>query len=153
MNRWRGKVALVTGASSGIGAEIAKLLVKNGVNVVGIARNMEKLEKIGEEIGKDKYFPIKCDIMKEEDILNVFEWVEKKFKGIDILVNNAAILHTGFFIGKYSYRSIIRFFEYDRNDYIIIYYIYYYIILFYIIFYIILLYILSLPLKLINHSD
>lgn len=109
MNRWRGKVAIVTGASSGIGAEIAKILVKNGVNVVGIARNMERLEKIGEEIGKDKFFPIKCDVSKEEDILNVFEWVEKKFKGIDILVNNAAIFHTTFFIGKYNYRSIVHF--------------------------------------------
>lgn len=110
MNRWRGKVAMVTGASSGIGAEIAKILVKNGVNVVGIARNMERLEKIGEEIGRnDKFFPVKCDVTREEDILNVFQWIEKKFKGIDILVNNAAIFHTGFFIGKYSYQFIIHF--------------------------------------------
>lgn len=110
MNRWRGKVAMVTGASSGIGAEIAKILVKNGVNVVGVARNMERLEKIGEEIGRnDKFFPVKCDVTREEDILNVFQWIEKKFKGIDILVNNAAIFHTGFFIGKYSYQSIIHF--------------------------------------------
>lgn len=110
MNRWRGKVAMVTGASSGIGAEIAKILVKNGVNVVGVARNMERLEKIGEEIGRnDKFFPVKCDVTREEDILNVFQWIEKKFKGIDILVNNAAIFHTGFFIGKYSYQFIIHF--------------------------------------------
>ena len=44
MERWRGKVALVTGASVGIGAEIARQLVKNGMTVIGCARTQEKVE-------------------------------------------------------------------------------------------------------------
>ncbi len=44
MERWAGRVALVTGASEGIGAAVAKALVKHGLKVVGCGRNMENLE-------------------------------------------------------------------------------------------------------------
>ena len=44
MERWQGRVALVTGASAGIGAAIAEILVKNGLNVIGCARSVGKIE-------------------------------------------------------------------------------------------------------------
>jgi len=49
MERWSGRVALVTGASAGIGAAVAKDLVKHGMNVVGVARRVERVEVRGQE--------------------------------------------------------------------------------------------------------
>ena len=46
MERWNGKIAIVTGASAGIGAAIAKTLVEHGVKVIGCARNLQKLEEL-----------------------------------------------------------------------------------------------------------
>lgn len=100
MNRWAGKVAIVTGASAGIGAAVSKSLVKHGVIVVGAARRLEKLQELSTTLGKDKFYPVQCDVAKEEDILAVFEWVEKKLGGADILVNNAGVATNALIIGK-----------------------------------------------------
>lgn len=50
MERWIGRVALVTGASTGIGAAICKALVKEGLIVVGCARNVEKIKEVAADI-------------------------------------------------------------------------------------------------------
>ncbi|XP_017876987.2 farnesol dehydrogenase-like, partial [Ceratina calcarata] len=92
MNRWTGKVAVVTGASGGIGAAISRALVKNGVKVVGLARRVDKLSELHKELGKGKFYPLECDVRKEEDILKVFQWVQKELGGVDILVNNAGVI-------------------------------------------------------------
>ena len=49
MDRWVGKVALVTGASAGIGASIAKSLVQHGMKVIGVSRNPEKIQVVSRE--------------------------------------------------------------------------------------------------------
>ncbi|XP_065073649.1 farnesol dehydrogenase-like [Ochlerotatus camptorhynchus] len=95
MNRWTGKVAVVTGASSGIGAAIAKDLVKAGMVVVGLARRVECIEALKldlQESIRSRLHAIKCDITKEEDILQSFKWAEENLGGVDVLVNNAGIL-------------------------------------------------------------
>lgn len=103
MHRWRGKVAIVTGASAGIGAAIAKALPSHDIKVVGLARNIEKLEKLADELGRDKFFPIKCDVTKEEDILKACKWVEKELGGADILINNAGVVQLNALIGNYQF--------------------------------------------------
>nr|CAD7423474.1 unnamed protein product [Timema monikensis] len=93
MLRWSGRVAVVTGASSGIGRSIAEELVKKGLQVVGLARRLDRLEELRDEIqnAPGKLHPIKCDITSEEDILAAFEWTKKHLNGVDILVNNAGV--------------------------------------------------------------
>ncbi|EAT40616.1 AAEL007669-PA [Aedes aegypti] len=94
MDRWTGKVAVVTGSSSGIGAAIAKDLAKAGMIVVGLARRVERTEALKEELpesAKELLHAVKCDVSKEEDILKTFQWVEEKFGGVDVMINNAGI--------------------------------------------------------------
>lgn len=91
MDRWNGKVAIVTGASSGIGAATSKALAHHGVKVVGLARRLEKLKEQQAQIGKNKFYPIECDVTKEQDIVKAFKWVEKELGGVDILINNAGL--------------------------------------------------------------
>uniref|UniRef100_H2YGC9 Dehydrogenase/reductase SDR family member 11 n=1 Tax=Ciona savignyi TaxID=51511 RepID=H2YGC9_CIOSA len=96
MERWSGKVAVVTGASSGIGEAIVKKLVGHGMKVVGCARNEEKLKKFASEIngkGKGEMHPFKCDVKSEENILKMFQFVKEKFGSIHVLVNNAGLAH------------------------------------------------------------
>ena len=95
MERWAGKVAVVTGASSGIGAQIAVDLVNAGVNVVALARRKERLEELKTKVStatKAKLYPVKCDVTIEQDIKDAFAWAEKHLGGVDILVNNAGII-------------------------------------------------------------
>ncbi|XP_078042414.1 farnesol dehydrogenase-like isoform X2 [Augochlora pura] len=94
MERWAGKVALVTGASDGIGLAIAKSLVEHNVQVVGLARRFDKLQEVARQLGKNKFYPVQCDVTKESDILRSFKWAEEKLGGVDILVNNAAVIMT-----------------------------------------------------------
>lgn len=92
MDQWRGKLAIVTGASSGIGAGIAIGLLQHGVNVVGLARRVENMKTLGDRMktAKGAFHPIACDLRKEADILAAFQAAEK-LGGVDILVNNAGL--------------------------------------------------------------
>lgn len=95
MDRWYGKVAVVTGASVGIGAAILLDLVKSGCIVVGLAREEECIEEFKSKIPtsvKGSLHALKCDISKEEDIKNAFAWIETNLGSVDILVNNAGIV-------------------------------------------------------------
>ncbi|XP_046674514.1 farnesol dehydrogenase-like [Homalodisca vitripennis] len=95
MEQWKGKVAIVTGASAGIGAAIAQALVHHGMVVVGLARRQEKIQQIADYLAKSqepgKLYALKANLRKEEDILAAFEWVEKELGGADVLVNNAGL--------------------------------------------------------------
>ncbi|XP_069700374.1 farnesol dehydrogenase-like [Periplaneta americana] len=93
MQRWQGRVAVVTGASAGIGAEIAKDLVKHGMKVVGIARRVERVEELKKELkgASGTLYPLQADVSKEEDVATAFKWVKDNLKGVDVLINNAGV--------------------------------------------------------------
>ncbi|KAK5639806.1 hypothetical protein RI129_010617 [Pyrocoelia pectoralis] len=94
MERWQGKVAVITGASDGIGAAISKKLTNAGLHVVGLGRNEERLEKLSAELKNQlgKFFPFKADVTKEEDILKAFQWTEANFGPVHVLVNSAGVM-------------------------------------------------------------
>ncbi|XP_065095420.1 3-oxoacyl-[acyl-carrier-protein] reductase FabG-like [Ochlerotatus camptorhynchus] len=105
-----GKVVLITGASSGIGAATAKYLTELGGSVVLIGRNAENLNKVGAEcqaLGKQKPFLLVADVTKTEDNSRVIEETIKKFGKLDVLVNNAGI-------GKYAGIETTSLEQYDE---------------------------------------
>ncbi|XP_055631140.1 farnesol dehydrogenase-like [Toxorhynchites rutilus septentrionalis] len=94
MDRWSGKVAVVTGASSGIGAATAKELAKAGMVVIGLARRVERIEALKLELDetvRERLHAMQCDVSIEESILDSFRSIEAKFGGVDVLINNAGV--------------------------------------------------------------
>ncbi|MCG3208501.1 MAG: hypothetical protein FOGNACKC_02106 [Anaerolineae bacterium] len=79
------KVALVTGASSGIGKATAKQLLQDGLVVYVAARRLEKMKDLA-ELGA---IAVKMDITKEEDVVAVVQQIKQDHSGVDVLVNNA----------------------------------------------------------------
>ncbi|XP_023027972.1 farnesol dehydrogenase [Leptinotarsa decemlineata] len=91
--RWFGKVAVVTGASSGIGAAITKRLVEEGMTVVGVARRKERIENIAKTLRNKnaQLFGFQVDITKEEELINAFKWTTDNVGPVHVLVNSAGI--------------------------------------------------------------
>jgi glucose 1-dehydrogenase len=88
------QIAIVTGASSGIGAGIARALAKEGAKVVvNYSSSADKAEKILADIRKDggEGFTMRADVSKEEDVLAMFKETIKRFGTVDILINNAGL--------------------------------------------------------------
>ena len=83
----KGKVVLVTGASTGIGLEVARLLAKNGAILALNARSKDKLDQLVKELPGSASFP--ADMSDESAVRKLIENVQKKFGRIDVLINNA----------------------------------------------------------------
>ncbi|KAL5292024.1 DHRS11.2 family protein [Megaselia abdita] len=109
MERWAGKTAVVTGASSGIGAAIVLDLVKNGMQVVALARREERLKEMKNNLPKNlqsKLHPKKCDVTKEDDVINAFKWVDQHLGGVHVLVNCAGVLKNNQLVNKNNTEDI-----------------------------------------------
>lgn len=95
MDKWCGKVAIVTGASAGIGAAVCRDLCMNRVIVVGLARRLDRLEELKRDITNSvqgaQFHPLKCDLTCEADIEAAFSYTLQHLGGVDILINNAGI--------------------------------------------------------------
>jgi dehydrogenase/reductase SDR family protein 4 len=89
MNRLPGKVALVTGASRGIGRAIAETFAREGAFVVICGRRQDTLDAVAQEIGP-RVMPVACHVGHPEDIRKLVETTLAEFGRIDILINNAA---------------------------------------------------------------
>lgn len=91
-----GKVVIITGASSGIGAEAARDFSKLGASLVLVGRNVENLQKVASECADpEKVLAVQADVTAEEGPKKIIDEALQKFGQIDVLVNNAGILETG----------------------------------------------------------
>ncbi len=113
MGRLTGKVAVVTGASSGMGKKIVELFAKEGANVVAVARRKERLEELAESLkgeeGKVVAYP--GDISLREVNEGMIDFALETFGKFDILVNNAGIMDDMAAVGDFSDEKLQQVFN------------------------------------------
>ena len=97
-----GQVALITGATRGIGLALARALAANGCNLILTARDEKSLTRISRELtsARIKVLPHPCDIRNPHDVDALFRAARRHFKRLDILINNAGIAHANLPIEK-----------------------------------------------------
>ena len=87
----KGRVAVITGASSGLGKQMSKAFAKQGADLVILARRIEKLEELKKELESEgvRVLALKCDVTDTDNINECANTVEKEFGKVDILINCA----------------------------------------------------------------
>jgi NAD(P)-dependent dehydrogenase (short-subunit alcohol dehydrogenase family) len=101
-NPLHNRIALVTGATRGIGLAIARALAAQGCNLVLTGRDEESLARVSRELAlaKIKVLAHPCDVRDPESVENLFRAIRKRFKRLDILINNAGIAHAFLTVDK-----------------------------------------------------
>ncbi len=97
MGKLEGKIAMITGASQGIGLGIAEGLAAEGVSLVLTARNIERLNQNAERLIQSGItaIAIRADVTDEAQVQEVFRQTRERFGRLDLLVNNAGIFDGG----------------------------------------------------------
>ena len=88
-----GKIALVTGASRGIGQSISMVLAQNGAHVICVSRNIDDVQSVANKIADQKFNATaeSCDISDSKNVTELIKKIIEKYGRIDILINNAGI--------------------------------------------------------------
>ncbi|MBQ6385539.1 MAG: SDR family oxidoreductase [Lachnospiraceae bacterium] len=104
MGKLDNRIAIVTGASSGVGRGVAKVLAQHGAKVCACARRMENLVELAEEVKAfgGEMLPVACDVTDHEQIRHVVSECVSHFGGVDILVNVAQGAMTACPLGEIS---------------------------------------------------
>lgn len=92
--RLANKIAIITGAGTGIGRACAIALAREGAKVALVGRRKDRLESVAREIG-DSALVLAADISKNDDATRVVEQTVARFDGLNVLLNNAGVLHPG----------------------------------------------------------
>ena len=90
--RVAGRVALVTGASSGLGKRFAQVLAAEGAKVIVAARRKDRLDALVQELGANA-LAVQCDVTDEAQVVAMFDAAEAKFGVVDTVINNAGMTH------------------------------------------------------------
>ena len=85
----KGKTAMITGASSGLGTQFARCLSSAGARVILVARRIHKLNSLANELGNA--LPLEIDVADKESVKNAFQYFENSSEKIDICINNSGI--------------------------------------------------------------
>src|SRR5688572_28199462 len=93
LTRWQGRVALVTGASSGIGAAVATRLAAAGMKLVVVARRADRLGEVAGTIRASggEACAVTVDLRRDADVAAAFARAREVYGGVDVLVNNAGL--------------------------------------------------------------
>lgn len=91
MGRLEGKIALVTGASDGIGRAVALRFAAEGASVIAVARSEEKLAKLVADAGQNRIVPFQCDVAQPAQVAALGRFCRERYGHLDVLVNNAGI--------------------------------------------------------------
>jgi short-subunit dehydrogenase len=97
---WNGRVALVTGASSGIGRAVARELVSQGVKVALVARTAQKLDLLVRELGAEQASAFAADVSQRSVVLGLPERVKQHFGRLDFVISSAGRNHRGPFLER-----------------------------------------------------
>ena len=105
----QGRVAAITGASSGIGAATARALAKDGYRVALLARRVDRIAALASELGNGS-IAIEADVTDRGALLAAADRVQKELGGVDVLVNNAGIMLLGPFSEEQTedYRRMVE---------------------------------------------
>ncbi|XP_014286523.1 farnesol dehydrogenase [Halyomorpha halys] len=93
MERWNNRVAVVSGASEGIGEAIVRRLAAEGMKVVALARREAMLKKLEKELTEKKLYVRGhvCDVANDDQVQATFQWIEDNVGPVSVLVNNAGV--------------------------------------------------------------
>ena len=90
-----GRVAVITGASSGLGARFARVLRGAGADVVLAARRVDRLDALAAELGADHALGVRVDVRQEAAVIELVTTAVERFGRLDVMVNNVGLADPG----------------------------------------------------------
>lgn len=112
MKRFEGKVAIVTGASTGLGPVMAKMLADEGARLVLAARRAELVEEVANSIG-DAAVALKADVTNEDDVARMVDVAMQRWGQVDVLMSNAAVPGTDKWIWEQTVDNFLDTYKVD----------------------------------------
>ena len=112
MKRFEGKIAIVTGASTGLGPVMSKMLADEGAKLVLAARRAELVEEVAHSIG-DAAVAIRADVTDEDDVARMVDVAMQRWSQVDVMMSNAAIPGTDKWIWEQTVDNFLDTYKVD----------------------------------------